>query len=60
MESAIPLIIFAVILVAIALSAIRIVPQARAYNIERFGRYIRTFDPGLNFIIPGVDRVNTK
>ncbi|MEC3894029.1 SPFH domain-containing protein [Nocardiopsis alba] len=60
MESAIPLIIIAVILVAAALSAIRIVPQARAYNIERFGRYIRTLDPGLNFIIPGVDRVNTK
>ena len=60
MESAIPLIILAVLLVAIALSAIRIVPQARAYNIERFGRYIRTLDPGLNFIIPGVDRVNTK
>ena len=60
MDPAIPLIIIAVILVAIALSAIRIVPQARAYNIERFGRYIRTLDPGLNFIIPGVDRVNTK
>ncbi|HIY42809.1 MAG TPA: SPFH/Band 7/PHB domain protein [Candidatus Nocardiopsis merdipullorum] len=55
-----PLIILAVILVAIALSAIRIVPQARAYNIERFGRYIRTLNPGLNFIIPGVDRVNSK
>ncbi|WP_049577911.1 SPFH domain-containing protein [Nocardiopsis sp. SBT366] len=60
MESAIPLIILAVLLVAVALSAIRIVPQARAYNIERFGRYIRTLDPGLNFIIPGVDRVNSK
>ncbi|WP_431870517.1 SPFH domain-containing protein [Nocardiopsis eucommiae] len=60
MESAIPLIILAVLLVAVALSAIRIVPQARAYNIERFGRFIRTLDPGLNFIIPGVDRVNTK
>ncbi|WP_460774010.1 SPFH domain-containing protein [Nocardiopsis nanhaiensis] len=56
----IPFIITAVLLVAIALSAIRIVPQARAYNIERFGRYIRTLDPGLNFIIPGVDRVNTR
>ena len=60
MDPAIPLIIIAVLLVAIALSAIRIVPQARAYNIERFGRYIRTLDPGLNFIIPGVDRVNSK
>ena len=41
-------------------SAIRIVPQARRYNIERFGRYQRTLQPGLNLIIPLVDRVNTK
>ncbi|KOX17564.1 SPFH/Band 7/PHB domain protein [Nocardiopsis sp. NRRL B-16309] len=59
-DPAIPLIILAVLFVAIALSAIRIVPQARAYNIERFGRYTRTLNPGLNFIVPGVDRVNTK
>jgi regulator of protease activity HflC (stomatin/prohibitin superfamily) len=59
-DPAIPLIILAVLFVGIALAAIRIVPQARAYNIERFGRYTRTLNPGLNFIIPGVDRVNTK
>lgn len=60
MDPAIPFIILAVLFVALALSAIRIVPQARAYNIERFGRYIRTLNPGLNFLVPGVDRVNTK
>jgi regulator of protease activity HflC (stomatin/prohibitin superfamily) len=60
MEPTIALIILAVVVVAVALSAIRIVPQARAYNIERFGRYIRTLNPGLNFLIPGVDRVNSK
>ncbi|WP_446724990.1 SPFH domain-containing protein [Nocardiopsis sp. N85] len=59
-DPVIPFIILAVLFVAIALSSIRIVPQARAYNIERFGRYTRTLVPGLNFIIPGVDRVNTK
>jgi regulator of protease activity HflC (stomatin/prohibitin superfamily) len=36
---------------------VRIVPQARARNIERFGRYRKTLDPGMNFIIPFVDRV---
>ncbi|WP_017608846.1 SPFH domain-containing protein [Nocardiopsis xinjiangensis] len=60
MDPSVPFIIIAVLFVALALSAIRIVPQARAYNIERFGRYIRTLNPGLNFIVPGVDRVNTK
>ena len=41
-------------------STVRIVPQARRYNIERFGRYRITLQPGLNFVIPLVDRVNTK
>ncbi|GLU47903.1 SPFH domain-containing protein [Nocardiopsis ansamitocini] len=50
----------AFIAVIVVVSTVRIVPQARAYNIERFGRYMRTLQPGLNFIIPGVDRVNTK
>ncbi|MBB4933325.1 regulator of protease activity HflC (stomatin/prohibitin superfamily) [Lipingzhangella halophila] len=56
--------IFFIALVALVVlavvSTVRIVPQARAYNIERFGRYLRTLNPGLNFIIPVVDRVNTK
>jgi regulator of protease activity HflC (stomatin/prohibitin superfamily) len=53
-------IIVAVVVVFSVLSAIRIVPQARRYNIERFGRYRTTLQPGLNFVIPVVDRVNTK
>jgi regulator of protease activity HflC (stomatin/prohibitin superfamily) len=36
---------------------VRIVPQARARNIERLGRYRKTLDPGMNFIIPFIDRV---
>jgi regulator of protease activity HflC (stomatin/prohibitin superfamily) len=39
------------------LRAVRIVPQARARNVERLGRYNRTLKPGLNFVIPYVDRV---
>ncbi len=37
--------------------AVRIVPQARARNVERLGRYHRTLKPGLNFVIPYIDRV---
>jgi regulator of protease activity HflC (stomatin/prohibitin superfamily) len=40
-----------------ALKTIRIVPQARARNVERFGRYTKTLEPGMNFIVPFVDRV---
>jgi regulator of protease activity HflC (stomatin/prohibitin superfamily) len=38
--------------------AVQIVPQARARNVERLGRYHRTLAPGLNFVIPFVDRVH--
>ena len=37
--------------------AVRIVPQARARNVERLGRYHRTLNPGLNVVIPYIDRV---
>ncbi|NUW37399.1 SPFH/Band 7/PHB domain protein [Nonomuraea sp. SMC257] len=47
-------ILFAVFTV---LKAVRIIPQARARNVERLGRYHRTLKPGLNFVIPYVDRV---
>jgi regulator of protease activity HflC (stomatin/prohibitin superfamily) len=37
--------------------AVRIVPQARARNVERLGRYYRTPQPGLNMVIPFMDGV---
>jgi regulator of protease activity HflC (stomatin/prohibitin superfamily) len=49
--------VIALLAVVIVLRAVRIVPQARARNIERLGRYHRTLRPGLNFVIPFVDRV---
>jgi regulator of protease activity HflC (stomatin/prohibitin superfamily) len=56
----VPIIIAAVLVIFVVVSAVRIVPQARRYNVERFGRYRTTLQPGLNFIIPLADRVNTK
>src|ERR1700758_4134403 len=41
---------------SLVVKTVRIVPQARARNIERFGRYRKTLEPGMNFIIPFVDR----
>ncbi len=37
--------------------AVRIVPQATAVIVERLGRYSRTLDAGLHFLIPFMDRV---
>jgi regulator of protease activity HflC (stomatin/prohibitin superfamily) len=36
---------------------IRIVPQATAVIVERLGRYSRTLEPGLHWLIPFIDRV---
>jgi regulator of protease activity HflC (stomatin/prohibitin superfamily) len=42
---------------AILRTAIRVVPQQRAWIVERLGKFDRVLAPGLNFIIPFVDRV---
>ncbi|MFD3701076.1 SPFH domain-containing protein [Streptomyces sp. NPDC058646] len=47
----------AVLAVFTVVRAVRIVPQARARNVERLGRYHRTLNPGLNVVIPYIDRV---
>ena len=36
---------------------IRVIPQARAGVVERFGRYSRTLNPGLVMVVPFVDRI---
>jgi regulator of protease activity HflC (stomatin/prohibitin superfamily) len=51
------LVLVVVLVVFVVARAVRIVPQARARNVERLGRYSRTLQPGLNFVIPFVDRV---
>jgi len=40
--------------------AIRIVPQARAYPVERLGSYDRTLSAGFNTLVPGIDRVRSR
>ena len=39
---------------------IRVVPQSRVFIVERFGKYMKTLSPGLNFIIPFLDVVRHK
>jgi regulator of protease activity HflC (stomatin/prohibitin superfamily) len=48
----------AMLVVVTVVRAVRIVPQARARNVERLGRYHRTLQPGLSIVIPYVDRVH--
>jgi regulator of protease activity HflC (stomatin/prohibitin superfamily) len=49
--------VIALIVLLTVVRSVRIIPQARARNVERFGRYRKTLEPGMNFIIPFVDRV---
>jgi regulator of protease activity HflC (stomatin/prohibitin superfamily) len=49
--------VIALIVLITVIRTVRIVPQARARNVERFGRYRKTLEPGLNFILPFIDRV---
>jgi len=49
-----------VLVILVLFAGIKTVPQGYRYTIERFGRYTRTLEPGLNLILPFVDRVGAK
>ncbi|ELI6424092.1 SPFH domain-containing protein [Aeromonas veronii] len=59
-ESLIVLGIFVFLVLATLSAGIKIVPQGYNWTVERFGRYTRTLTPGLNLLIPYVDRVGHK
>jgi regulator of protease activity HflC (stomatin/prohibitin superfamily) len=50
-------VIIVALVLLVAMRTVRIVPQAKARNVERLGRYRKTLEPGLNLIIPVIDRV---
>ncbi|SMC42481.1 SPFH domain-containing protein [Rhizobium sp. RU36D] len=61
LEAADYVVIGLVLLVVLVLYAgIKTVPQGYRYTIERFGRYTRTLEPGLNFIIPFFERIGAR
>jgi regulator of protease activity HflC (stomatin/prohibitin superfamily) len=52
------LLILVVALIVLAIvRSVRIIPQATAGIVERFGRYHRTLNAGLNVVTPFVDRL---
>ena len=50
-------IIIVIIIIIILASCIKIVPQAHAFVLERLGAYQATWDVGLHFKVPFIDRV---
>jgi len=49
-----------IIVLIILISCIKIVPQAKAYVVERLGAYQETWGVGLHFKVPMIDRVARK
>lgn len=50
-------VVLAILVVIVLRSAVKFVPQNTAYVIERFGKYNKTMEAGLNILIPFIDRV---
>lgn len=58
-----PLVFLAVLLLltlAVIVAAVKTVPQGSQWTVERFGRYRKTLEPGLNLIIPFIDTIGRK
>jgi regulator of protease activity HflC (stomatin/prohibitin superfamily) len=46
--------------IVIIFAGVKAVPQGREWTVERFGRFTRILKPGLNLIVPMVDRIGSK
>lgn len=46
-----------IIILAVASSCLRVVPQAQALVVERLGAYLGTYGVGIHFLLPFIDRV---
>ena len=49
-----------IILLIVVVSSIKIVPQAQAFVVERLGSYSQTWNNGLHFLVPFVDRISKR
>ncbi|MGA9251780.1 MAG: SPFH domain-containing protein [Roseobacter sp.] len=51
------LLLLAALLITLVVKSVKIVPQSEKYVIERFGRLRAVLGPGINLIVPFIDRV---
>ncbi|HPZ26597.1 MAG TPA: SPFH domain-containing protein [Bacilli bacterium] len=54
------LIIIVVLLLIIVISGFRIVPQANAYVVQRVGQYYKTWETGIHYLVPFIDKIAKK
>lgn len=60
MEITLTSIVFVVLAVIVVFMSVRIIPQGFQYTVERFGRYQRTLQAGIHFIIPFIDAIGRR
>lgn len=56
----IALIVLFLVVVLLFFAGVKTVPQGYSLTVERFGRYRRTLTPGLNIIVPVIDKIGRK
>ena len=52
--------VFIIVAIVFIASGVKTVAQGNEWTVERFGRYTKTLRPGLNLIVPFVDRIGNK
>ena len=57
-----PVFVLVVVILGVILVVMgaKTVPQGQQFTVERFGRYTRTLSPGLNLIVPIIDRIGAR
>lgn len=53
-------IVLAVLAIVLVLLGVKAVPQGNEYTVERFGRFTKSLTPGLNLIVPVIDKIGAK
>ncbi|WP_117234530.1 SPFH domain-containing protein [Vibrio maerlii] len=52
--------VFVIIAIMFIAAGVKTVPQGNNWTVERFGRFTHTLKPGLNLIIPFIDRIGNR
>lgn len=58
--SSITVLILVAVIILVVFAGAKMIPQGYNYTVERFGKYRKTLEPGLNIIIPFVDRIGHR
>ena len=52
--------VFLLVIIVFVVKSVNVVPQQHAWVVERLGKYHATLAPGLNIVVPFIDRIAYK